>query len=208
MEVKYTPSDIPSLEQQTPAFRLFNYHYLAYMQMSDHLHDADVNVFGLALSNNEAFNLELSRSMDPRYMTPAEMAYVVAGEGKKLILADPKDAVKIYKDIDAHLCRWRDVVKYSGITDIPLEGLYEFDQLAALMIYIARGHGLVTELDRRAKYASRRSIRNRGPMTPMASLRHSGAVFMELLRDAKDAGVDVWRFRHKLNEKTDKTGSI
>lgn len=208
MEIKYVKSDIPPPSKQSAAFRLFNYHYLCYMQMADHLNDAEVGVFGLALSRDARVNLELSRSMDPRYMTPAEMAYVVAGEGKKLILGDPKDAVKIYKDLDEHLCRWRDVVKYNGEIEIPLEGLYEFDQLAGMLIYIARGHGLVTEVDRRAKYISRRSRRNSGPSTALSSLRHSGAVFMEILRCAKDAGVDVWRFRHKLNEHDKKTGSI
>ncbi len=200
MEVIINKNIIPPLDKQSAAYKLFHYHFLTYMRMADHIKPADLEIFGLMLSNDNEFNTELSKAKEPVMLTPAEMAYVVAGEGKGIILGDPKDAVVIYHLIDQHLRDWREVLYNREVENPPLQGLYEFDTLAGLLILIARGYGLLREEDRQRSYVRRRSIRaiSTDYIQQNAKVTHSGNTFLDILRLSKEMGADVYKFRNKL----------
>lgn len=210
MEVRHFPSNVPPAAEQSAAYKLFHYHYMVNMHAADRLRESDHEIFGVVMPSDKEFAKQLSKAHDFQYLTVAEMAYVAATEGKFIALYDPNDAVVIYKMIDRHLHDWLNAVKYSDPETIPLEGLHEFDQLAAMMVYVARGHGLVELEDRYEQYKSQRVFRGGKyrPKTMASSISHSGAVFNEILMVAKSRGHDIWKFRRQaaLAEGNDKSG--
>ena len=193
-------STVPEVGGQSAAYKLFHYFFMVNMYAADRLNEADHTVFGVVMPSDKALALELSKAHDFQHLTVADMAYVASAEGKYIALHDPKDAVIIYKLIDQHLHDWLNAIRYSDPLHIPLEGLYEFDQLAAMMVYVARGHGLVELEDRYERYKTQRVFRASRwrPKTMASSVTHSGAVFNEILTEAKNRGYDIWQFRRQI----------
>lgn len=201
MEVRRFPSNVPPAAEQSAAYKLFHYHYMVNMYAADRLRDSDHEIFGVVMPSDKELAKQLSMAHDFQYLTIAEMAYVAASEGKFIALYDPNDSVTIYKIIDKHLNDWLNAVRYSDPETIPLEGLHEFDQLAAMMVYVARGHGLVELEDRYELYKTQRVFRSGRyrPKTMASSVTHSGAVFNEILMLAKQRGHDIWKFRRQIS---------
>lgn len=203
----------PEAAEQSAAFKLFHWFYMVKMKAADRLRDSDHDIFGVVIPADRELQKELARAEDFQYMTVADMAHVSINEGKYIALHDPTDAVVIYRMIDKHLNDWRNFLRYADPDEIPLEGLYEFDQLASMMINVARGYGLVSHLDRREVFKSNRILRagRHAPKLNAARIVHTGLVFNEILQLAKSRGHNVWRFRRELNALEDaetKRGSV
>lgn len=204
---------VPPVAEQTAAFQLFHNFYMVKMKSADRLRDSDHSIFGVVMPNDRDLQRQLAKAEDFQYLTVADMAHVAINEGKYIALHDPRDSVPIYRMIDKHLVNWRDALKYSDPEFVPLEGLYEFDQLASMMINVARGNGLISLIDRREVYRTSRVLRagrHAARINP-SKLVHTSSVFNDILITAKNRGHDVWRFRREaaaLSTETTERGSM
>lgn len=187
-----------ALTDQTAAFRLFHYYYLCRMPAAERMDVNDHEYYGIPTTMNRTWDAALASHMDYQQLTAAELAHLAA-QGVKLEIHDPHDAVKIYKDINQHLQDW-----YLHLTlmfkpfEPPLEGLKEFNQLAKLLIMIARGHGLVDMLDRTDRKHAERSFRlgERNRRNPVLSgITHGDVTFNNILDLSGRAGYSIRKYQ-------------
>lgn len=186
------------LSDQTAAFRLFNYYYLCRMPAAERMNVNDHEYYGIPTTMNRSWDAALASHMDYQQLTPAEMASLAA-EGVRLEIHDPADAVKIYKDINIHMQDW---CTHLGNAfkpyEPPLEGLKEFNQLAKLLIMIARGHGLVNALERQDRRVAERAFRGESysRRTPnLANITHGDVTFNNILDLAGRAGYSIRKYQ-------------
>ena len=186
------------LSDQTAAFRLFNYYYLCRMTAADRMDVNDHEYYGIPTTMNRSWDAALASHMDYQQLTAAEMASLVA-EGVRLEIHDPTDAVKIYKDINIHMQDWcRHLGNAMRPYEPPIEGLKEFNQLAKLIILIARGHGLIDALERQDRKHAARAFRgdNHSRRNPnLATITHGDVTFNNILDLAGRAGFSIRRYQ-------------
>lgn len=187
-----------ALSDQTAAFRLFHYYYLCRMPAAERMDVNDHEFYGITTTMNRAWDAALASHMDYQQLTPAEMAHYCA-QGVKLEIHDPQDAVKIYKDINLHLQNWQThLANIMRPFEPPLEGLKEFNQLAKLLIMIARGNGLVNSLERTDRKHAERGFRatHRSRRDPiLSSITHGDITFNNILELAGRAGHSIRKYQ-------------
>lgn len=179
------------------AYKLFHMFYLCYVPRNEMMDDNDFEYFGVAMSGNREWDEKLATAPELTNISVAEMAQLIK-DGVPLTLCDPKDSVAIYKLIMEHLKDWRDALESSTLVALipPLEGLAEFNQLAAMMVPIARCHGLVESYDRTNRMVrSQRSFSLKTRKIWQAKdACHSDLVFEEICTLAAKFGQRVnWR---------------
>lgn len=188
------------------AYKLFHMHWLCRIPANEAMDECDFDIFGVALSNSSEWNERLATAMVDRQLSPAEMAQLNE-DGVPLVLVDPKDSVTIYKLILEHLRDWRDATAGDAIIYddlIPLQGLKEFNNLAALLVPIARCHGLVDDIVTKKrtnpnKVARWGSIRTK-KIYQAKNASHSNAVYEEICNNAARRGQFVRGNRDLLEE--------
>lgn len=184
------------------AYKLFNMFWLCHVPRNEMMDENHFDYFGIAMSGDRATDEMMATTPEITAISAAEMAQLIK-DGVPLSLADPTDAVAIYKLIIEHLRDWRTTLRNVNLIspNIPLEGLSEFNQLAALLVPIARCHGLVEEYDRSygtdqyPEITSKRSFAIRTKVIPQAkNARHSDAIFEEICQVAANMGYRVkWK---------------
>lgn len=197
-----------SIDAYSPAFKIFNFWWYVLIPQAATFNVNDYEYYGVPTTGDRDWDLALANEKHPRAVTVAEMAQLVA-DGVPLTLNDPTDAAKIYKLIGEHLTDWRDALTSRlKPPKPPLEGLYELNKLAGLLMPVARGYGLVEAYSRPERYASRRAFSDQKPQQlNLSRLEHSSRIFDEILNAAKAAGYSIRRYQSELLN-TQPQGSI
>ena len=197
-----------SVEDYSPAFKIFHFWWYVLVPQSATFTVNDAEFFGIPTTGNRDWDMAIANEKHPRAVTIAEMAQLVA-DGVPLTLCDPQDAAKIYKLIGQHLTDWRDaLVTRIKAPQPPLEGLYELNKLAGLLMPVARGNGLIQAYTRPERYNSRRAFSdNVAPKYNLGRIEHSNQMFDEVLNAAKAAGFNTRRYQGELLQSPEK-GSI
>lgn len=197
-----------SVTEYSPAFKIFHFWWYIIVPQSAMYNVNDYEYFGIPTTGQRDWDLALANEKHQRAVTIAEMAQLVT-DGVPLTLNDPNDAAKIYKLIGEHLTDWRDaLVSRLKPPKPPLEGLYELNKLAGLLMPVARGNGLVAAYKRPERYNSRRMFSDvEEPKLNLSRLEHSSQIFDEILNAAKAAGYSIRRYQSELVTSPN-TGSI
>lgn len=125
-------------EHHSAAFKLFHYNYQCrvsqiHMYGLEYLREAPMPTTGRADTDRV-----LAQQFIHVQLTVDAMAEL-HHDGASIFLVDPKDAVKIYRDIRRHLQDWLgDVESSMHRRTPPIEDLRMFDQLAAAIYPFAR----------------------------------------------------------------------
>lgn len=199
-----------SVAAHTAAYKLFNYWVYIIIPTSVTYTDADTDVFGIVTTGDKAWDQALSTAPIERAVHVCEIAHLVS-EGSPITLLDPKDGVKIYEWISEHLTDWRNCLRDRiRPPEPPLEGLYEFNELARLIVPVARGWGLVDKYDRSKIYKNTRAFTDDEPVGyTMSQVAHSSGMFDEIVMLAQARGFNVRRYMASLPKQGDeRKGSV
>lgn len=190
---KASPMD--EFKYHSPAYFLHHIPFLWITGMSETLDENDLEYFGMALYEDEESNRILAESDEYKQFTVAEAAHLNAC-GAKLALADPKDSIKIYRWIINHLEDWRHALEHDihPFTSVPLEGLGEFNKLAAKLVPIGRCHGMVDEMVRKRYGNSHRIALRTSRKFEAKNARHQDTIFNDIVSAAAQLGYRYkWR---------------
>lgn len=202
-------NDIPSPEKQSPAFKLFHWYFQCLVPANATYDVNDIEYFGIPTTGDRDWDLALSTANTDRAFTAADMAVAVSA-GSPLSLSDPTDAVKLYLIIFEHLCDWRDHLRNTLMTrDIPLEGLNEFNQLARLMLSIARRYGYQDGINAKVVKTGRWLESKETPLSPLGKITHNEAVISEILTMAQQRGYSIKNYAMSVKQEEEaKVGSM
>ena len=177
---------------KTAAFRLFHQYYMILAPTSAMYDVNEYEYFGLPTTGDTKTDVILSNQKATFTVSAAKIAELVAG-GVPVCLVDPKDSIPIYNDIIQHLVDWHDNLYNSMYPKkAPLEGLHEFDQLAYMMLRIARRYGIEKQIVRDIKYETGKLFSNKRKYKPEArSIEHSSRIFSKIVDIAKQHGAKV-----------------
>ena len=195
----YKPTnDIPPPEQQSPAFKLYHWYFQCLVPANATYDVNDVEYFGIPTTGDRDWDLALATADTDRAFVAADMAVAVSS-GSPLTLADPTDAVKLYLIIFEHLCDWRDHLRNSLMNrEIPLQGLTEFNQLARLMLSIARRYGYQDGISAKVVKTGRWLENKDTPVSPLGKISHNEAVISEILTLAQQRGYSIKNYSMSL----------
>jgi len=138
---------VPALEEQTAAYRIFHWYYLAFIPQYA-LYSADyLKNFGVPTTQNREIDRELAKALTKVQLTISEMAEHL-DNGVNIQLEDPQKSVEIYKTVREHLIDWDHLVRDAiGDVDPPMEDLRKLDALAAELYKIAKGYMQIAPSD-------------------------------------------------------------
>lgn len=201
-------------QEYSAAYKLFNMHWLCIVPANEVMDENDFELFGLALSDNPEWNARLATAPKEHMLSPADMAQLMA-DGVDVTLRDPEDAVPIYKLVIEHLTDWRDFLADNTLydVDVPLEGLKEFNQLAAALVPVGRRFGLVDKMVEKKhvnpnKFERAHSIGTK-KILQAKNARHSDMIFNDIAYEAGRRGQRIsWRPTHVEKESDYYHGSI
>ena len=175
------------------AFKLFHYWFMVIVPQSTMYNENDTEYYGIPTSGNKQIDAEMAESDSYQSVTPAEMAHLVAN-GVRLTLSDPFDAARIYRIIGTHFENWRDALELrNNRVPPPIQGLYEFNKLAHLLIEIAKPHGLI-ELYSEPKPVNIRAYADEDVLPDIRRVNHSDALFNQIVTLAHQAGYPVRQY--------------
>lgn len=207
----YRPTgDIPPPSKQSPAFKLFHWHYQCIVPANATYDVNDLEYFGIPTTGDRDWDLQMSSADTDRSYSAADMAAMVAN-GAPLSLLDPRDAVAIYLTIFEHICDWRDHVRNTLVVrPIPLEGLFQFNQLARLMLTIARRYGYQNQISNKVVKTGRWFEANNDESAVLGKITHNEAVLSEILTAAQSRGQSIknYAIALKTEDATSKVGSM
>lgn len=175
------------------AFKLYHYYYMSIVPQSTMYNDNDLIYYGLPTSGDKKFDQAMAEADSFQTLTPAEMAYLVAN-GTKLTLSDPYDAARIYRIIGQHFENWRDALELrTNHIPPPIQGLYEFNKFAHLLIEIAKPHGLIEVYGYR-KQRNARAYSDEDAVPDMKQVNHSDTLFNQIVTLAHQRGYPVRQY--------------
>ena len=176
----------------TAAFRLFKTYYMILAPASAMYDENEYEYFGLPTTGDAQTDVILSNQNSTFTVPVAKIAELVAN-GVPVCLVDPKDSIPIYNDIIQHLTDWHDNLYNSMYPKRPpLQGLHEFDQLAFMMLRIARRYGIEKQVIRDVKYETGKLFGNKRKYKPEAkSIEHSSHLFSSIVNIAKQHGANI-----------------
>lgn len=134
-------------QEQTAAFKLFNYLYRVYIPQHHMYSNEYLKQFGIPTSGDSALDKAQANEMTLTQQTIAGMAELHA-DGAAIALEDPSKSVEIYEILRNHLNDWSRAV-HEAFHDInpPIEDLRKLDDLATEVYKIAKGYMKTDELN-------------------------------------------------------------
>lgn len=202
-----TPGEIPPAAKQSPAFKLFHWYFQCLVPANVTYDVNDFEYYGIATTGDPDWDACLSTARTDRSYTAADMAAVISA-GAPLSLSDPRDATAIYMMIFEHLCDWRDTLQNSALNrSIPIEGLFEFNALARLMLTIARRYGYQDGINVKV-VRSGRWLEREPEKSPLGRITHNEKVMSEILTIAQQRGLDVKKYALAIKAEEPKESKV
>lgn len=182
----------------TFAERLFHRYYLVNIPAHDYYHPEFIAKFGMHVHPDPDIAKAMLKDRIQDHMAPAMIASW-ASEDIDIKFFDPKDVVKVFKDIMGHLADWRDHLESMPLfVEVPLEGLHQFHMLARKLYQDAREYGLADDRKRRLPQYRRtmmfRNVSYNKNDNPF-NFKFNGIIWQELLQYAEMAGCNTKRYR-------------
>lgn len=179
-----TERKLPKLSEQTAAYKLFHYPFMWLVPENSTYDVNSTEYFGLFTSGDADVDFARASMDTARYLSTDEAAALHA-TGARVTISDPCDAVAIYKYIVQHLEDWLNYVEkvqhFKRNKAIPIKGLKEFNDLATILVPVARRHGLVDQLDLYSANRARRGFSSRyeAPHDPSKAV-HSNVTYNKI----------------------------
>lgn len=155
------PIKLPKLSEQTAAYKLYHYPYLWLFPANAGYNANHTEFFGMHTSGDADVDLARSSMPSEQYIT-TDIAAELHSKGVALSISNPQDAVVVYKLIVEHLEDWLKYLEtvrgFSRKRTVPLKGLKEYNDLATILVPVARRFGLVDQLDLYKNNRSRRRM--------------------------------------------------